>query len=122
MVEGIAFYARVSTESQTRDNSIASQVAALRERITADGFQLAPDQAYVDDGYSGASLLRPALERLRDAAAAGTVARIYVLAPDRLARRYAHQVLLIEEFRRSGAEVVFLNRPIGGTPEDDLLL
>ena len=122
MVEGIAFYARVSTESQTRDNSIASQIAALQERIAADGFQFEPDHAYVDDGHSGASLLRPALERLRDAAAAGTVERIYVLAPDRLARRYAHQVLLIEEFRRCGAEVVFLNRPIGGTPEDDLLL
>ena len=69
MSETIALYARVSTESQTRDNSIASQITALRERIAADG-QLEPDHAYVDEGYSGASLLRPALERLRDAAAA----------------------------------------------------
>ena len=44
------------------------------------------------------------------------------LAPDRLARRYAHQVLLMEEFRRAGAEVIFLNHAIGGTAEDDLLL
>ena len=122
MSETIALYARVSTESQTRDNSIASQIAALHERIAADGLQLEPDHAYVDEGYSGASLLRPALERLRDAAAAGLLDRLYVLAPDRLSRRYAHQVLLIDEFRRAGAEVVFLNRPIGGTPEDDLLL
>ena len=71
MSETIALYARVSTESQTRDNSIASQIAALHERIAADGLQLEPDHAYVDEGYSGASLLRPALERLRDAAAAG---------------------------------------------------
>jgi site-specific DNA recombinase len=76
----------------------------------------------VDEGYSGAILFRPALERLRDAVAGGHVARIYVHAPDRLARRYAHQVLLIDEFRRAGAEVVFLNHPIGGTAEDDLLL
>jgi site-specific DNA recombinase len=118
----VALYARVSSESQARNNTIGSQIAALRERIAADGFQLEPDHTYVDEGYSGAILFRPALERLRDAVAAGQVARIYVHAPDRLARRYAHQVLLVDEFRRAGAEVAFLNRPIGGTAEDDLLL
>ena len=118
----VALYARVSTESQARDNTIASQIAALRERIRADGGQLEPDHAYIDEGYSGSTLVRPALERLRDAVAAGRVERIYVHAPDRLARRYAHQVLLIDELRRAGAEAVFLNRPIGGSAEDDLLL
>jgi site-specific DNA recombinase len=117
-----ALYARVSSESQARDNTIASQVSALRERIAADGLQLEPDHSYEDEGYSGSILSRPALERLRDAIAGGHIERIYVHAPDRLARRYAHQVLLIDEFRRAGAEVVFLNRPIGGTAEDDLLL
>jgi site-specific DNA recombinase len=117
-----AFYARVSTESQARDNTIASQITALRERIAADDEQLEPDHAYVDEGYSGSLLVRPALERLRDAAAAGSIRRLYVLAPDRLARRHAHQALLMEEFRRAGTEVLFLNRPIGGTAEDDLLL
>jgi len=118
----VGFYARVSSEAQARDHTIDSQIAALKERITADGFQLEPDHGYVDDGFSGTNLLRPALERLRDAVACGHVERIYVHAPDRLARRYAYQVLLVEEFRRAGAEVVFLNRPIGGTAEDDLLL
>jgi site-specific DNA recombinase len=80
------------------------------------------DDAYVDEGYSGSVLVRPALERLRDAAAAGRIGQLYVLAPDRLARRHAHQALLMEEFRRAGVEVLFLNRPIGGTAEDDLLL
>jgi site-specific DNA recombinase len=112
----------VSTEQQARAHTIASQITALRERIAADGGQLEPDHAYVDEGYSGSSLLRPALERLRDAVAAGSIDRLYVHAPDRLARRYAHQVLLMEEFRRARTEVVFLNRPIGGTAEDDLLL
>jgi len=65
----VAFYARVSTEGQARDNTIASQITALRERIAADGRQLEPDDAYVDEGYSGSVLVRPALERLRDAAA-----------------------------------------------------
>jgi site-specific DNA recombinase len=118
----VAFYARVSTEGQARDNTIASQITALRERIAADGGQLEPDDAYVDEGYSGSVLVRPALERLRDVAAAGRIGQLYVLAPDRLARRHAHQALLMEEFRRAGVEVLFLNRPIGGTAEDDLLL
>ena len=115
----VAFYGRVSSEAQARDHTIDSQIAALKEHITADGFQLEPDHCYVDDGFSGTNLLRPALERLRDAVSCGRIGRIYVHAPDRLARRYAYQVLLVEEFRRAGAEVVFLNRPIGSTAEDD---
>ena len=117
-----AIYARVSSETQARENTIASQLASLRERVTADGLQLEPDDCYVDEGYSGSILVRPALERLRDAAAGGQIERLYVHAPDRLARRYAHQALLIDELRRAGVEIVFLNRPIGDTPEDDLLL
>ena len=116
------FYARVSSDGQARGNTMASQVAALRERAGADGVMVAPDNAYVDEGWSGTVLVRPALERLRDAIAAGEIDRVYVLAPDRLARRYAYQVLLVEEFRRAGVEVVFLNRAIGGSAEDDLLL
>src|SRR4051794_29957211 len=119
---GVAFYARVSSEAQAREHTIDSQVAALRERIAADGGRIAPEHGYVDEGQSGASLVRPALERLRDAVAAGALERLYVLAPDRLARRHAHQALLMEEFRRAGVEVVVLDRPIGGTAEDDLLL
>jgi len=117
-----ALYARVSSDGQARDNTVASQLAALRERAAADGAAVGPDRAYVDEGRSGATLARPALERLRDAVAAGEVDRVYVLSPDRLARRYAYQVLLVEEFRRAGVEVAFLNRPIGGSAEDDLLL
>src|ERR1700704_111868 len=75
-----------------------------------------------DEGYSGATLIRPALERLRDVIAAGAVDRVYVHSPDRLARKYAYQVLLVEEFRRAGVEVIFLNRELGQTPEDNLLL
>ena len=118
----IALYARVSTESQARDHTIASQIAALRERIAADGHQIEPADVYVDEGYSGAILLRPALERLRDAAAAGQSACLYGHAPDRLARRYAYQVLLIEEFCRCGCEVVFVQHPLGTSPEEQMLV
>ena len=118
----VAVYARVSTEQQTRGNTVASQLALLRDKAQADQVRLEPDHTFVDEGYSGSTLVRPALERLRDAVADGRIDRVYILAPDRLARRYAYQVLLVEEFRRAGAEVVFLNRTIGVSAEDDLLL
>ncbi len=118
----IALYARVSSEGQAEERTIDSQVAALIARIAQDGLALDPEGRFLDEGYSGATLVRPALERLRDMAAAGALDRLYVHSPDRLARRYAYQVLLLDEFSRTGVEVVFLNRPIGTSPEDDLLL
>jgi site-specific DNA recombinase len=118
----VAFYARVSSEQQTEQGTITSQVAALEARIGGDGFHLEPDHRFIDEGYSGASLVRPALECLRDTVATGAVDRVYVHSPDRLARRYAYQVLIIDEFQRLGVEIVFLNRAIGLSPEDDLLL
>ena len=117
-----AIYARVSSEQQATAHTIDSQVAALRERTVNDGLQLSAELQFVDEGYSGATLVRPALERLRDSIAAGTVDRLYVLNPDRLARKYAYQVLLVDEFQRAGVEVVFLNRELGRSPEDEMLL
>ncbi len=83
---------------------------------------LREDLCFIDDGYSGTTLIRPALDRLRDAAAAGILNRLYIHSPDRLARKYAYQVLLVDEFQRCGVEVVFLNRPLDGSAEDQLLL
>ena len=117
-----ATYARVSSEQQAEAHTIASQVAALRERLRTDGLVVPAAMEFLDDGYSGATLVRPALERLRDAAAAGGIDRLYVHSPDRLARKYAYQVLLVEELGRFGVEVIFLNRELGRSPEDDLLL
>jgi site-specific DNA recombinase len=117
-----AIYARVSSEQQVESNTIDSQVHALRERVQGDELELHGEMEYIDAGYSGGTLIRPALERLRDAVASGMVDRLYVHSPDRLARKYAYQVLLADEFGRSGVEVVFLNRELGGTPEDELLL
>src|SRR4051812_40937009 len=105
----VALYARVSSDQQAKDNTIASQVEALRVRIQADGFALEDELAYLDDGHSGSTLIRPALERLRDHAAAGAFDRLYVHSPDRLARDYAHQMLLVDELRRCGIELVFIN-------------
>ena len=117
-----AIYARVSTEQQAQQQTIASQVEDLRQRVRQDGLTLHQEMSFLDDGASGTTLLRPALERLRDQAAAGAIDRLYVHSPDRLARKYAYQVLLLDEFKRCGVEVVFLNRQIGRSPEEDLLL
>ena len=118
----VAVYARVSSEQQTESGTIASQVEALRERVRQDGFVLEEELCFLDEGYSGATLLRPALERLRDVAATGAVDRLYVHSPDRLARKYAYQILLLDEVRQCGVEVVFLNHEGGQSPEDELLL
>lgn len=93
-----ALYARVSSEQQATAHTIASQLAALHERVAADGLRLRDDLSFIDEGYSGATLIRPALEGLRDAAAAGEVDRLYVHSPDRLARKYAYQALLLDGF------------------------
>src|ERR1700733_1003978 len=98
----IALYARVSSEKQAEANTIASQLAELRQRIATDGYTLLEEDCFVDDGVSGTTLLRPALERLRDQAAHGTLDRLYVLAPDRLARKASYQALLLEEFSKAG--------------------
>jgi site-specific DNA recombinase len=118
----VAIYARVSSEQQAEAHTVASQVVALRERVAADGLTVSEAMQFLDEGYSGATLVRPALERLRDVVAAGSVDRLYVHSPDRLARKYAYQVLLVDEFRRAGVEIIFLNRALGHSPEDDLLL
>src|SRR5271166_4534641 len=117
-----AYYARVSSEQQAAAHTIESQVSALTERARGDGTPVPPERQFVDDGISGATLARPALDRLRDLAAVGAIDRIYVHSPDRLARNYAYQVLLVDEWRRARVEIVFLNRSLGQSPEDDLLL
>src|SRR2546422_4449029 len=118
----VALYARVSSAQQADAHTVGSQVAALRERVAADGLTVSEAMQFLDEGYSGATLVRPALKRLRDVIAAGAIDRLYVHSPDRLARKYAYQVLLVDEFQRMGVEIVFLNRELGRSPEDDLLL
>jgi site-specific DNA recombinase len=117
-----ALYARVSTERQERQQTIDSQLTALRAWAAANGHQLAEEHVFRDEGYSGGRLDRPGLDALRDAVRDGAVGVVAVLTPDRLARKYAYQVLLLEEFCRAGCEVVFLQHPISDDPNDQLLL
>src|SRR4030081_701297 len=117
-----AIYARVSSEQQKEENTIASQTAALIDFAREQGYSVPDDWVIEDAGFSGASLLRPGLERLRDLAAEGHIQAVLIHSPDRLSRKYAYQVLLTEEFARHGVETIFLKAPHSDTPEDQLML
>ncbi len=117
-----AIYARVSSERQRQDETIQSQTVELHELAAQRGLSVPEDLVFEDEGFSGATLTRPALERLRDRAAEGAFELLLCHAPDRLARRYAYQVLLLEEFQRVGVEVCFAKEPErDATPEHELL-
>ncbi len=117
-----AIYTRVSSERQREAHTIASQTAALVEWATTLDLEVPRDWIFEDDGYSGATLERPGLERVRDLAAGGDIEVVLVHSPDRLSRKYAYQVLLIEELGRYGVETRFLNAPSSATAEDQLLV
>ena len=117
-----ALYARVSSEKQAQERTIDSQIQAIEDFIQENGGQIEPDLVFCDNGVSGATLIRPALEALRDKAFSGDISQVYVLSPDRLARKYAHQLLLVEEFKKLNVEIVFVNKAISQTPEDQMLL
>jgi site-specific DNA recombinase len=117
-----AIYARVSSEQQREEKTIASQIAALVDFARSEDYSVPDEWIFQDEGYSGASLLRPGLERVRDLAAEGQIEAVLAFAPDRLSRKYAYQVLLIEELARHGVETVFIKAPQSDTPEDQLLL
>ena len=117
-----AIYARVSSDQQKEEKTIASQTAALREFARQEGYQVPDEWIFEDEGYSGATLIRPGLERIRDLAAEGQIQAVLALSPDRLSRKYAYQVLLTEELARHGVDMVFIKAPRSETPEDQLLL
>lgn len=121
-MKSAAIYARVSSDKQKEENTVASQTAALIEFARDHGYRVPDAWIFEDEGYSGASLVRPGLERVRDLAAEGQLHAILVYAPDRLSRKYAYQILLVEEFARHGVETVFIKAPQTATPEDQLLL
>jgi len=117
-----AIYARVSSEQQREAHTIASQTAALIEWARTLDLEVPKTWIFEDEGYSGATLERPGLERVRDLAAEGQIHAVLVYSPDRLSRKYAYQILLIEELARHGVETRFLNAPRAATAEDQLLV
>ncbi len=122
LLKTAALYARVSTEKQEKEETVQSQLDALRGAAKERGVNVPSDYVFVDEGYSGGRLDRPNLDRLRDLAAEGAFDEILVYSPDRLARQYAYQVVVLEELKRAGCEVVFLNHAFGQSPEEQMLL
>ena len=116
-----ALYARVSSAKQQLNETIASQVAAIEEYARQNDYQISPHHVYKDDGFSGARLDRPALDRLRDAVAQGEVEAVLILSPDRLARQFAYQYIVVEEFERAGCSIVFTSHNFGSSPADRML-
>jgi site-specific DNA recombinase len=121
-MKNAAIYARVSSAQQKQERTIASQTAALIKFAEENGYHVPREWIFEDEGFSGASLQRPGLERVRDLAAEGQLEAVLVYSPDRLSRKYAYQVLLMEELARQGAETVFLNAPQAESAEDQLVL
>ncbi len=116
----VALYARVSTDRQERDGTIGSQLEVLQQRAAAEGWQVA--LSCLDDGYSGTRLDRPGLDQVRDAAMLHAVDAVVVLCPDRLARNYVHQMIVLEELARFGVRVVFCEGRIADDPGGRLLV
>ncbi len=122
MTRPAAIYARVSSDRQKEDHTIVSQTAALIQFAETEGFTVPKEWVFQDEGYSGANLLRPGLEAIRDLAAEGHIEAVLIHSPDRLSRKYAYQVLLAEEFSKHGVAVRFVKSPSVTTPEDQLLV
>jgi site-specific DNA recombinase len=118
----IGIYARVSTQRQAQEQTIEQQLTRLQGYLQEHGWNMEAHRIYRDEGYSGASLSRPGLDRLRDAAALAELGVVLITAPDRLARKYVHQVLLIEELAQHGCRVEFVDHPMSQDPHDQLLL
>lgn len=118
-----ALYARVSTLQQEQEATIDSQVASIEQYAQQQGYELAPERYFLDQGVSGAKLARPGLDRLRDLASEGAFGVVLCWSPDRLARQYAHQWVLLDEFQRLGVQVIFVNQPeVSQDPQSQLFL
>ena len=118
----VAIYVRVSTQRQAQAQTIEQQIARLRAHCKTQGWVLEPEHIFLDDGYSGAKLNRPGLDSLRDRAALAEFDAVLVTEPDRLARNYVHQMVVIEELENRGIGIEFLDRPMSDDPHDRLLL
>jgi site-specific DNA recombinase len=117
-----ALYVRVSTDRQQHAQTIEQQVTQLRSYVAAhQGWTVAEEHVFRDDGYSGAKLDRPGLDALRDQAARAAFDVVLVTAPDRLARNFVHQMVVLEELERRGVRLVFIDRPCSDDPHEQLV-
>ncbi len=118
----VALYVRVSTSHQVHLQTIEQQLTRLHDYLQTQNWSVSDDHIFRDDGYSGSTLARPGLDRLRDAIRNRDIDHLMLTSPDRLARNYVHQMVLLEEFAQFGCQITFLDRPMSDDPHDHLLL
>ena len=118
-IKFVAFYERVSTSGQEEAQTIQNQDMVLEELAKKDGYIVA--EKYIDEGWSGDTLIRPALDRLRQDAKKKLWDAVIVYDPDRLARRYSYQELVMDELREAGIEVIFITVSSPKNSEDKIL-
>jgi len=115
-----AHYARVSTEDQAHNYSISTQIEACQKLADELGYTVDQEHILIDEGYSGATLDRPGLERLRKLAGQGVIQAIICYDPDRLSRKLVHLLLLTEEWERQNIAVHFVLQPMDSSPESKM--
>lgn len=118
----VAIYVRVSSQRQTQTQTIEQQLERLQGYCHDQGWTCPDEHIFRDDGFSGSKLKRPGLDRLRDQLRQAGFERVLITVPDRLARNYVHQMLLMEEIEKAGCSVEFIDRPMSKDPHDQLLL
>lgn len=118
-IKMIAIYARVSTARQEDEKTIETQIDTLREFAKKNDYTIV--QEYKDDGWSGDILARPALDQLRQDAKGKIWDAVLIYDPDRLARRYSYQELVMDELREAGVEVLFITTPTPKNGEEKIL-
>ena len=118
----VAMYVRVSTQRRHKPRPSSSKSICLRGHSHTHGWVWQEEHLFRDDGYSGASLRRPGLDRLREQVSGAAFDRLVMTEPSRLARNYVHQMLLLEELERGGCQVEFIDQPMSHNPHDQLLL
>src|SRR5882724_11835733 len=114
-----AYYARTSSDEQREKQTILSQIAALEAEIQTNGETVV--SSYNDDGFSGAMLDRPGLDKLRADLERKVFTKLYIHSPDRLARDLMLQLFIVKELRKYSVEVIFLSHKFGSSPGDQLL-
>ncbi|MFA6130499.1 MAG: recombinase family protein [Candidatus Omnitrophota bacterium] len=115
----IAIYARVSTAKQEEEETIKNQLGVIQEFAEKNNYRIV--QKYIDDGWSGDMLARPALDQLREDAKKKIWKAVLIYDPDRLARRYSYQELVMDELRDLGLETIFITTPSPKTGEEKIL-
>jgi site-specific DNA recombinase len=118
----VAAYVRVSTSRQVKLQTIEQQLERVRKHALEKGWELPDENVFRDDGYSATILGRPGLDALGDRARARDLEVVVALSPDRLARNYVHQMVLIEELEKNACKAEFVERPMSSEPNDQLLL